>query len=466
MYEKQHTLTQPVTVTGRGLHTGASATMTFNPAPEHHGYVFRRIDLPGMPTVRADVDLVVDTQRGTTIEENGARVHTVEHTLAALAGLQIDNCLIDLDGPEPPIMDGSAKHFIEALQTAGLVEQEADREFFVIDQPIHYHENDRQVDLAAMPMDDFRVTVMIDYNSPVLGIQHATLMNIEQFPAEFAASRTFCFLHELEQLAAAGLIKGGDLDNAIVVVDKEVNKVELERLAHLFQKPNIEVLEEGILNNIELRYRNEPARHKLLDLIGDLALIGAPIKAQILAARPGHKANVEFARKIKSLIKQKKIQKKYQTKEAASGVVFDINAITKILPHRYPFLLVDKITAFSENEIEGIKNVTMNEPYFQGHFPGNPVMPGVLQLEAMAQVGGILLLNKVPNPDQVWVYLIAFNNARFRKMVIPGDTIVFKLQLESLKRNICKMQGKGYVDGKVVCEAELIAGVVDKDKGY
>jgi UDP-3-O-[3-hydroxymyristoyl] N-acetylglucosamine deacetylase/3-hydroxyacyl-[acyl-carrier-protein] dehydratase len=464
MYEKQHTIQQTVTVKGVGLHTGQPVTMTFNPAPENHGFVFRRVDLPGMPTIRADVDLVVETLRGTTLEENGARIHTVEHTLAALAGLQIDNCLIDIDGPEPPIMDGSAKEFIEALQSAGMEQQSADREFFVIDQPIHYYENDRQVDLAALPMDDFRVTVMIDYNSPVLGIQHATLMNLEEFPSEFGNSRTFVFLHELEQLAAQGLIKGGDLDNALVVVDREVSEEELDRLASLFQKPKLAVLEEGILNNVELRHRNEPARHKLLDVMGDLALIGAPIKSQILAARPGHKANVEFAKKIKSLIKQKKIQKKYQTK-AAEGVVFDINAISKILPHRYPFLLVDKITSFSENEIEGVKNVTMNEPYFQGHFPGNPVMPGVLQLEAMAQVGGILLLNKVPNPENVWVYFLAINNARFKKMVIPGDVITFKLQLDSLKRNICKMVGKGYVDGKVVCEAELIAGVVDKEKG-
>jgi UDP-3-O-[3-hydroxymyristoyl] N-acetylglucosamine deacetylase/3-hydroxyacyl-[acyl-carrier-protein] dehydratase len=462
MYEKQHTIQQPVSVSGVGLHTGETVTMTFNPAPEGHGYVFRRIDLEGSPTVRADVDLVVDTSRGTTIEENGARVHTVEHTLAALAGLQIDNCLIDLDGPEPPVMDGSSSFFIEALEKAGLSEQNADREFFVIDQPIHYYENERQVDLAAMPMDEFRVTVMIDYNSPILGSQHATLFNIDQFAKEFADSRTFCFLHELEQLVDAGLIKGGNLNNAIVVVDREVNDEELERLRKLFKRPQIEVAEEGILNNIELRHRNEPARHKLLDLIGDLALIGAPIKAQILAARPGHKANVAFAKKIKSMIKQKKIQKKYQMKEA-EGVVFDINAIQKILPHRYPFLMVDKITSFSETEIEGVKNVSANEPYFQGHFPGNPVMPGVLQLEAMAQVGGILLLNKVENPEKVWVYFIAINNARFRKMVIPGDTIVFRLKLESLKRNICKMHGKGYVDGKVVCEADLIAGLVDKE---
>ncbi|MEY3444072.1 MAG: hypothetical protein RLZZ519_2353 [Bacteroidota bacterium] len=463
MYEKQHTIQQPVSVTGVGLHTGESATMTFNPAPENHGYIFRRTDLPGTPLVPADVDNVVDTQRGTTIEANGARVHTVEHTLAALAGLQIDNCLIDLDGPEPPIMDGSSVVFIEALLRAGLHEQQADREFFVVDQPIHYYESDRQVDLAALPMDDFRVTVMIDYNSPVLGSQHATLLNIENFAAEFADSRTFCFLHELEALANAGLIKGGDINNAIVVVDREVTPSELERLAVLFDKPNIEVADEGILNNIDLRHRNEPARHKLLDLIGDLALIGAPLKGQILAARPGHKANVELAKKIKSLLKQKKIQKKYQQKEA-TGVIFDVNAIQKILPHRYPFLLVDKITEFSENEITGVKNVTVNEPFFQGHFPGNPVMPGVLQLEAMAQVGGILLLNKVENPEKVWVYFLAINNARFKKMVIPGDVITFKLQLDSLKRNICKMYGKAYVDGKLVCEAELVAAVVDKDK--
>lgn len=463
MYEKQHTIQQPVAVTGVGLHTGKAATMTFNPAPENHGYIFRRTDLPGSPLVPADVDNVVDTQRGTTIEANGARVHTVEHTLAALAGLQIDNCLIDLDGPEPPIMDGSSVIFIEALLRAGLHEQQADREFFVVDQPIHYYESDRQVDLAALPMDDFRVTVMIDYNSPVLGSQHATLLNIENFAAEFADSRTFCFLHELEALANAGLIKGGDINNAIVVVDREVTPSELERLAVLFDKPNIEVAEEGILNNIDLRHRNEPARHKLLDLIGDLALIGAPLKGQILAARPGHKANVELAKKIKSLLKQKKIQKKYQQKEA-TGVIFDVNAIQKILPHRYPFLLVDKITEFSENEIVGVKNVTVNEPFFQGHFPGNPVMPGVLQLEAMAQVGGILLLNKVENPEKVWVYFLAINNARFKKMVIPGDVLTFKLQLDSLKRNICKMYGKAFVDGKLVCEAELVAALVDKDK--
>lgn len=463
MYEKQHTLKDTVSISGVGLHTGETVTMTFRPAPENHGFVFKRVDLDGQPLVRADVDNVVDTSRGTTIQENGAKVHTVEHTLAALAGLQIDNALIELDGPEPPIMDGSAYHFIEALSKVGALEQNAEREFFVVDEPIHYYENDRQTDLAAMPLDDFRVTVMIDYNSPVLGSQHATMLGIEQFAEEFADSRTFCFLHELEHLVGAGLIKGGDLDNAIVVVDREVAPGEMERLSKLFNKPNIEVAKEGILNNLELRYRNEPARHKLLDLIGDLALIGAPIKSQILAARPGHSANVEFARMIKSQIKQKKIKSKYQKKET-DGLVFDINAISKILPHRFPFLLVDRITKFSEDSIEGYKNVTVSEPWFQGHFPGNPVMPGVLQLEAMAQVGGILLLNKVDNPEDVWVYFLAIDNARFRKMVTPGDTIHFKLDLISMRRNICKMKGKGYVDGKVVCEAELVAGLVAKDK--
>ncbi len=463
MYEKQHTIQEPVSITGVGLHTGVEVTMTFHPAPENHGFVFRRIDLEGSPTVKADVDNVVDTARGTTIAVGKAKVHTVEHTLAALAGLQIDNCLIDLNGPEPPVMDGSSMEFIRVLRQVGLVEQDADREFYVVDQPIHYYENERSVDLAAMPLDDFRVTVMIDYNSPVLGSQHATLINIDQFAQEFADSRTFCFLHELEPLVEAGLIKGGDLNNAIVVVDKEVSQEELDRLSGLFQQPEIKVADEGILNNLELRHSNEPARHKLLDLIGDLALIGGPVKGQILAARPGHKANVEFAKKIKSAVKQSKLKKKYQGKET-EGVVFDINAIQKILPHRYPFLMIDKITEFSETEIVGIKNVTMNEPYFQGHFPGNPVMPGVLQIEAMAQVGGILLLNKVENPEDVWVYFLAINNARFKKMVIPGDIIEFRLKMESLKRRICKMKGKGYVNGKVVCEADLIAGLVDKDQ--
>ncbi|MCB9230301.1 MAG: bifunctional UDP-3-O-[3-hydroxymyristoyl] N-acetylglucosamine deacetylase/3-hydroxyacyl-ACP dehydratase [Bacteroidia bacterium] len=463
MYEKQHTIEKEISIAGVGLHTGETVNLTFKPAPENHGYVFKRIDLPGGPEVKALVEYVVDTSRGTTIADGEAKVHTVEHTLAALAGLQIDNVLIELDGPEPPVMDGSSLSFVKILKQAGLKEQKANREYFVVDTPIHFHENGHQVDLAALPLDDFRVTVMVDYNSPVLGSQHATLLGIEKFEDDFASSRTFCFLHELEQLVDAGLIRGGNLDNAIVVVDKAVNEAEIERLSSLFNVPKLEVAEEGILNNIELRHRNEPARHKLLDLVGDLALVGAPIKAQILAARPGHRANVEFARKIKSAIESKKLIKRYSS-NTNQDFIFDVNAIAKILPHRYPFLLVDRITAFSENKIEGYKNVTFNEPFFQGHFPNNPVMPGVLQLEAMGQVGGILLLNTVPDPDKVWVYFLAMNDVRFKKPVVPGDTLHFKLELVSLRRNICKMQGQGFVNGKLVVQAELTAALVDREE--
>lgn len=461
MNDKQHTLSGDVKIEGVGLHTGVPVRMTFKPAPVDHGFVFKRVDLDGQPEVKADVDNVVDTSRGTTIAKNGAKVHTVEHTLAALVGLQIDNAMIEIDGPEPPVMDGSSINFIEAIREIGVEEQDAAREYFVVDTPIHYHADDRSTDLAVLPLDDFRVTVMIDYNSDVLGIQHATLVNMNDFATEIADSRTFCFLHELEQLSAAGLIKGGDLDNAIVLVDREMEPEEMQKLSKLFNRPAIEA-KEGILNNVELRHRNEPARHKLLDLIGDLALIGAPIKAQILAARPGHSANVELAKKIKSQFKRQKIQKSIgDSKE--EGVVFDINAISKILPHRYPFLMVDKIIKFEDDYIEGVKNVTMNEPFFQGHFPGNPVMPAVLQLEAMAQVGGILLINKTEDYRQWWVYFMAIDNARFKKPVIPGDQIIFKLNMLHLRRNICKMQGKGYVDGKLVCQADLTAALVKKE---
>ncbi|MEM6265397.1 MAG: bifunctional UDP-3-O-[3-hydroxymyristoyl] N-acetylglucosamine deacetylase/3-hydroxyacyl-ACP dehydratase [Bacteroidota bacterium] len=461
MNQKQHTLKDKISVSGVGLHTGASVNMTFHPAPEGHGFVFKRTDLENQPLVRADVENVVDTSRGTTIEENGARVHTVEHTLAALVGHQLDNVLIELDGPEPPIMDGSSKHFNEALQQVGLQEQKSDREYFVIESPIHYTEEERNVELAALPGNDFHATVMIDYNSVALKAQHASMHKIEDFPHKFADSRTFCFLHEIEALAQAGLIKGGTLDNAIVLVDRQINDEEMDRLAKLFNRPQMKV-EKGILNNVGLRYENEPARHKLLDLIGDLALIGMPIKGHIMAARPGHKANVELAKKIKAEIRQKRLTSKYQ-KVQKQGVVFDINAIQQILPHRYPFLLVDKIVEFTESSITGIKNVTINEPFFQGHFPGNPIMPGVLQLEAMAQVGGILLLNTVEDPQAVWVYFLAIDNARFKKPVIPGDTISFQLEMTALKRGICKMKGKAYVGDTLVSSADLVASLVPKD---
>ena len=462
MAEKQKTIQSSVSVSGVGLHTGEQVIMTFVPAPENHGYVFQRTDLDNQPLIRADVENVVDTSRGTTIAENGAKMHTVEHTLAALVGLQIDNILIQVDGSEPPAMDGSAKAFSDALESAGIVEQEANREFFVIDEPIYYTENDRKVELTALPGSDFHATVMIDFGSDVLKAQHASLTDITEFPKSYANSRTFCFLHELEALHKAGLIKGGSLDSAVVVVDREVTKEEIQRLQEIFSKPKIEI-KEGILNNSGLHYENEPARHKLLDLLGDLALTGMPIKGHIMASRPGHKANVELARRIKAKIKQKKIASRFQ-KEEKKGVIFDINAIHEILPHRYPFLLVDKITDFTENTIRGIKNVTINEPFFQGHFPGNPIMPGVLQVEALGQVGGILLLNTIENPKSIWVYFVAIDNVRFKKPVIPGDTLVLELEMTALRRGICKMSGKAFVDGQLVCSADMMASVVPKNK--
>ncbi len=463
MNYKQHTIQGPVTVSGIGLHTGVVSNMTFKPAPANHGYKFQRIDLPGQPIVNADVDNVVDLSRGTTIEQNGARVHTVEHTLAALVGLQIDNVLIELDGPEPPIMDGSSIEFAKALLEVGLQEQNALRNYFEITQGISYKDEQRGVEIAALPLDDYRLTVMVDYNSPVLGSQHASITNFDQFVDEIAPCRTFCFLHELEALFKQNLIKGGNLSNAIVIVDRVVEDDELSYLSDLLNKPKVEVKEEGILNNTELRFKNEPARHKLLDLLGDLALIGRPIKGQILAARPGHAANIAFAKRVKKLIQEASI-KNVPTYDPKKPPVMDINQITATLPHRYPFLLIDKIIHLDETTVTGVKNVTMNEPFFQGHFPGNPVLPGVIQIEAMAQTGGILVLNTVENPEDYWTYFLGVDKCRFKRKVIPGDTIIFKCELLApIKRGIAKMSGQAFVNGQLVMEAEMSASIVKKN---
>ncbi len=464
MLVQQRTIKQPVTMTGVGLHTGVTTTMTFKPAPENSGIRFKRVDLGGEPEVPALVDFVIDIARGTTIGIGEAKVYTVEHVMAALVGLQVDNLIIELNNQEPPIGDGSAKPYVDMLLKAGFERQNAPKDYLIIDQAVEYHNEEKGVDIVALPTDDYRVTVMVDYHNPALGSQHSGLFNLEkEFVTDFAPCRTFCFLHEVEMLHSQGLIKGGNLDNAIVIVDRDLGDDEIKRIAaKLGIKDSVILGNSGVLNNRSLHFKNEPARHKLLDLMGDLALIGVPFKAQILAARPGHASNIEFARIIRKLYQQKKLVRKFQH-ERKEGVVFDINAIKKILPHRYPMLLVDKIIDFKIDErIVGVKNVTVNEPFFEGHFPGQPVMPGVLIIEAMAQTGGILLLNGVENPGDKLVYFMAINNAKFRKPVLPGDQLVFELTMTSRKSRICQMSGKAYVDGNLVAEADMMASIVDR----
>lgn len=461
MSVKQTTIRKAVTVSGVGLHTGVTVNLTFKPAPENHWYKFRRIDLEGQPVIDVDVENVVDTSRGTTLQQNGGRISTTEHALAALVGLELDNVMIEVDGPEVPIMDGSSRPFIDALREAGIVQQNAQREIYELTENLTYEEPTRKVEMLAVPSPDYRVTVMVDYNSPVLGTQHAQLHQITEFADDIATCRTFCFLHELEMLVKHNLIKGGDLNNAIVVVDRPISQEKLDELATLFHKPNVSVVEKGFLNNVQLHFQNEPARHKLLDIIGDFALIGMHFKGHILAARPGHAANVEFARKMKALIKRDRT--KIRQFDLNSTPLCDINKITSLLPHRYPFLLIDKIIELSDRHVVGVKNVTMNEWYFQGHFPGNPIMPGVLQIEAMAQTGGILVLNTVPDPENYWTYFMKITEARFKQKVLPGDTIVFNLELVSpIRRGICHMRGEAIVGDKVVMEAEMMAQIVRK----
>lgn len=461
MNVKQRTIKADISVSGFGLHTGQPVTMTFKTAPENHGYKFKRVDVEGQPVIDADVDNVTDTSRGTTISQNGASVNTVEHVLAALVGLEVDNVLIELDGPEIPIMDGSSIKFVEAIEEVGIEEQEADREYYNIPHNIHYSEPERKVEMVAMPLDDYRFTCMIDYNSPVLGSQHAAITTLSEFKKEISSSRTFCFLHELEALVKDNLIKGGDLNNAIVVVDKQVNREELKHLAKLFNREDIDVAREGILNNIKLRHQNEPARHKLLDMIGDLALVGVPLRGHIMAARPGHAANIAFAKKIKALIKKEKNKKHVQVYNPNSPPVYDTVQIMNMLPHRPPFLLVDKILELTKTYVVGVKSVTINEPFFVGHFPGAPIMPGVLQIEAMVQTGGILVLNTVPDPENYLTLFLKIENARFKDKVVPGDTLIFRCDLLApIRRGIAQMKGIGMVGERIVVEAELMAQII------
>lgn len=462
MSEKQRTIKNPVSLKGKGLHTGIESTVTFKPAPVNHWYKFKRIDLPGEPIIDADVDNVTDTERGTTLEKNGAKIATTEHLLAALVGLEIDNCLIEVNGPEIPIMNGSSMPFIEALEKAGIVEQDAPRVYFELKDNLTYEDPKGHIEMLAVPQETFRLTVMVDYNSPILGTQHATIYNVQQFKEEVAACRTFVFLHELELLLKHNLIKGGDFDNAIVLVDREVPKETMEHLAKVFHKKSseIEVKYPGILNNTKLNFYNEPARHKLLDMVGDLALVGMPIKAHILAARPGHSGNVAFAKKLKEAAKKDRFKKGLKYNPNGTPII-GITEIMNLLPHRPPFLLVDKILELSSTHVVGVKNVTMNEDFFRGHFPGNPIMPGVLQIEAMAQTGGILALKTVPDPENYLTFFMKIDNVRFRNQVVPGDTLVFHLELmEAVRRGIFHMKGTAYVGDKIATEAEMMAQIV------
>ena len=454
----QRTIKEEGSLKGTGLHTGKKSTLKFIPALINHGIKFQRIDLDGMPIIEADVDNVIAVERGTTIKQNDATISTVEHLLAAIVGLEIDNILIQIDGEEIPILDGSSKLFTDCLEQCGLKTQDAARKYIEISEKITYSDEENNVEISIYPHNDYRITSMVDYNSEVLGSQHYTLNQISNFKKEISEARTFCFLHEIEELFNKNLIKGGDLDNAIVIVDKVIDDKKLKEISELLGKKNIKVDKQGILNNIKLKYNNEPARHKLLDIIGDLALVGRPIKGHIIAARPGHKSNIEFAKILKTFIKKRNINApKYDPNQKP---VFDINGVKNILKHRHPFLLVDKITYLDESEVVGIKNVTVNEDFFNGHFPGNPVMPGVLQVEALAQVGGILVMNSIDEPEKHIPYLAGIENFRFRKMVSPGDTLVMRLRFEApIKRGIAKMKAEAFVGNTLVGEGNMTATI-------
>ena len=461
--DKQHTLAESISISGTGLHTGINVDMTLRPANPGFGFQFQRMDLDGTLPIKADCDLVTDTSRGTTLEQGNVKINTVEHILAALVGMGVDNCLIEVNGPEIPIMDGSSAPFVTIIEKAGVLEQEATKVWYTIDTNISFYDEKKRVEMTALPATNYQITTLIDFNSPVLGTQHASLKSINEFTTEIASCRTFCFLHELEMLLDNNLVKGGDINNAIVVVDKPLTNDEMNRLAKAFGRTKVEVKTEGYLNNLELRFPNEPARHKLLDVIGDLALIGYPIKGHIIANRPGHSSNVEFAKKIKQYIKKNKHTKDIPVYDPNQPPVYNLQQIEKTLPHRYPFLLVDKIVDLNNDLIVGIKNVTFNESFFQGHFPGNPVMPGVLQIEALAQTGGILCINSMPEGSYD-TYFLKIDNCKFKQKVVPGDTMILKMELiEPIRRGICVMKGSVYVGNKLCTEGEFTAQLVKRN---
>jgi UDP-3-O-[3-hydroxymyristoyl] N-acetylglucosamine deacetylase/3-hydroxyacyl-[acyl-carrier-protein] dehydratase len=461
MSEKQRTLAKEISLTGKGLHTGNSVTITFKPAPVNHGYKFCRVDLPGKPLIDALAEHVTDTSRGTTLVQNNASVSTIEHVMAAFHGLRVDNALIELNGPEAPIMGGSAWKFVEAIKEAGIVDQKEDRNYFVVKQKITFSDEELGVDLIVYPDDHFSVNVLIDYNSKILGNQYSILDSIDDFEEKISKSRTFVFFHELEPLYNKGLIKGGDLDNSIVILEKEVEQSEIDRIAKLFKRPGINTHTAGILNNTELIYPNEPARHKLLDIMGDMALVGHPIKGKIVATRPGHYANTRLAKIIRQEMKKTISKHDIPVYDASQPPIFTIEEIKKRLPHRYPFLLVDKIIALDESSIVGIKNVTFNEFFFQGHFPDEPIMPGVLLIEALAQTGGLLVLSSVKEPEKYSTYFLKIDKLKFKQKVVPGDTVILKIEFaEVIRRGIATMFGQAFVGDKLVLEGEMTAQVV------